>query len=59
MMTRGEKGRKGTRNKYQYAINRSLTERYLRSTIPSMSRKLNKSLMEQGQLMNVIVTSGL
>ena len=46
-----------TRNKCKYAVNRSLTERYRRSAIPDMQRKLNKSLMEQRKLMNNIVTS--
>ena len=60
-MTHGEKERKGKsiKNKCLYAVDKSLTERYQRSAIPNMSRKLNNSLMEQGQLMNVIVTSGL
>ena len=48
-----------TRNKCKYAVNRSLTERYRRSAIPDMQRKLNKSLMEQRKLMNNIVTSEL
>ena len=48
-----------TRNKFKYVVNRSLTERYRRSAIPDMQRKLNKSLMEQRKLMNNIVTSEL
>ena len=59
MMTHGEKERKNIRNKCQYAVNRSLTERYQRSAVPNMWRKLKNGLMEQGQLTNVIVTSGL
>ena len=39
--------------------NVSLTERYRRSAIPDMQRKLNQSLMEQRKLMNDIVTSEL
>ena len=48
-----------SRNKCKYAVNRSLTERYRRSAIPDMQRKLNQSLMEQRKLMNNIVTSEL
>ena len=43
----------------QYAVNRSLTDRYRRSAIPDMQRKLKQSLMEQRKLMNNIVTSEL
>ena len=48
-----------TRNKCKYVVNRSLTERYRRSAIPDMQRKLNQSLIEQRKLMNNIVTSEL
>ena len=48
-----------TRNKCKDAVNRSLTERYRRSAIADMQRKLNQSLMEQRKLMNNIVTSEL
>ena len=34
-----------TRNKCKYAVNRLLTERYRRSAIPDMQRKLTQSLM--------------
>ena len=36
-----------TRNKCKYVVNRSQTERYKRSAIPDMQRKLNQSLIEQ------------
>ena len=60
-MTHGEKERKGKsiKNKCLYAVDRSLTERYQRSAIPNVWRKIKNSLMEQGQLTNMIVTSGL
>ena len=48
-----------TRNKCKSAVKRSITERYRRSAIPDMQRKLNQSLMEQRKLMNNIVTSEL
>ena len=48
-----------TRNKCKYFVNRSLTERYKRSAIPDMQRRLNQSLIEQRKLMKNIVTSEL
>ena len=48
-----------SRNKCKYVVNRSLTERYRRSAIPDMQRKLNQSLIEQRKLMNDIVASEL
>ena len=50
---------KSIKNKCLYAVDRSLTERYQRSSIPNVWRKIKNSLMEQGQLTNMIVTSGL
>ena len=60
-MTHGEKERKGKNieNKCLYAVDKSLTERYQRSAIPNVWRKVEDSLMEQGQLTNMIVTSRL
>ena len=59
-MTHGEKGKeKILKNKCLYAVDRSLTERYQRSAIPNVWRKVKNSFMEQGQLTNMIVTSGL
>jgi len=47
------------KNKCLYAVDRSLTERCQRSAIPNVWRKIKNSLMEQGQLTNMIVISGL
>ena len=44
-----------TRNKFKYVVNRSLTERYRRSAVPDMQRKLNQNLFEQRKLISHIV----
>ena len=44
-----------TRNKFKYVVNRSLTERYRRSAVPDMQRKLNQNIIEQRKLISNIV----
>ena len=42
------------RNGQRYVVEKTLTERYKRSSIPSMQRLLNKSEKERSEMMKII-----